>query len=47
MDITRKRLKEGSKEEYEEYTEEQIINSMVPIWKKNKNELKKEDYENF
>ena len=28
-------------------TEEQIINSMVPIWKKNKNELTDEDYENF
>lgn len=47
MDITSRRLKEGSKEEYENYSEEQIINSMVPIWKKNKNELIKEDYENF
>jgi len=47
MDITRRRLKEGSEDEYEDYTEEQIINSMVPIWKKNKNELKPEDYENF
>ena len=27
--------------------EEQTINSMVPIWKKNKNELTPEDYENF
>src|SRR5665648_968067 len=25
----------------------EIINSMVPIWRKNKNELKEEDYENF
>ncbi|MDW7672585.1 MAG: molecular chaperone HtpG, partial [Bacillota bacterium] len=47
MDITRSRLKEGSEEEYEEISEEQIINSMVPIWKKNKNELKDEDYEQF
>jgi len=47
MDITRKRPKENNKEEFEEYTEEQIVNSMVPIWKKNKNELSKEDYENF
>lgn len=47
MDISRSRLKEGSEEEYENYTEEQVINSMVPIWKKNKNELKPEDYENF
>lgn len=47
MDITKKRPKDSNKEEFEEYKEEQIINSMVPIWKKNKNELKKEDYENF
>ncbi|WP_174734695.1 molecular chaperone HtpG [Mesobacillus harenae] len=47
MDITAKRPKEGSENEFEDYTEEQIINSMVPIWKKNKNELTIEDYENF
>jgi molecular chaperone HtpG len=47
MDVTRRSLKEGSENEYEDYTEEQTINSMVPIWKKNKNELKPEDYENF
>ncbi|TCO72180.1 molecular chaperone HtpG [Marinisporobacter balticus] len=47
MDIYEKKLKEGSEEEYEEYIEEQIVNSMVPIWKKNKNELKKEEYEAF
>ena len=47
MDVTRSRLKEGSEKEYEDYTEEQIINSMVPIWKKNKNELSPEDYDNF
>lgn len=47
MDITSHRLKEGSDKEYEEYTEEQTINSMVPIWRRNKNELKDEDYDNF
>ncbi len=47
MDITSSRLKEGSESEYEEYTEEQVVNSMVPLWKKNKNELVQEDYENF
>ncbi len=47
MDITESKLKEGSEEEYEDYTEEQVVNSMVPIWKKNKNELTKEDYDNF
>lgn len=47
MDITKSRLKEGSEKEYEDYVEEETINSMVPIWRKNKNELTKEDYENF
>ncbi|MCT8976181.1 molecular chaperone HtpG [Clostridium sp. CX1] len=47
MDVTRSRLKEGSEKEYEEYTEEQTVNSMVPIWRKNKNELTEEDYNNF
>lgn len=47
MDISSKRLKEGSKDEYEDVVEEQIINSMVPIWRKNKNELTEADYENF
>ncbi|NLY71494.1 MAG: molecular chaperone HtpG, partial [Clostridiales bacterium] len=47
MDITTKKLKEGSKDEFEDVVEEKIINSMVPIWRRNKNELKQEDYENF
>ncbi|MCM3018573.1 molecular chaperone HtpG [Priestia megaterium] len=47
MDITEKRPKAGSDNELEDYTEEQVINSMVPIWKKNKNELASEDYEQF
>ncbi|MGG6310924.1 molecular chaperone HtpG [Paenibacillus macerans] len=47
MDVTGSRPKEGSEGEYEEYTEEQTVNSMVPIWRKNKSELTPEDYENF
>lgn len=47
MDITKSRLKEGSENEYEDYSEEETINSMVPIWRKNKNELTQEDYEKF
>lgn len=47
MDIKTRRLKEGSKDEYEDVIEEQTINSMVPIWKRNKNELTDEDYDNF
>jgi len=47
MDIASRKLKEETEDEYETVTEEQVINSMVPIWKKNKNELTMEDYENF
>lgn len=47
MEVTSSKLKEGSEDEYEEFKEEQTINSMVPIWRKNKSELTKEDYENF
>ncbi|MED1490365.1 molecular chaperone HtpG [Bacillus smithii] len=47
MDVTERKRKEGSENEFEEYKEEKIINSMVPIWRKNKSELTDEDYENF
>ena len=47
MDVTKSRPKEDAENEFEEYTEVETINSMVPIWKKNKNELTTEDYEKF
>ena len=47
MNATSKKLKEGTEDEYEDIVEEKIVNSMVPMWRKNKNELTKEDYENF
>lgn len=47
MDVTSHKLKDGSEDEYEDVIEEQTINSMVPIWRKNKNELTEEDYEQF
>lgn len=47
MDVKGQRPKEGSEGEFEEYQEEQTINSMVPIWRKNKNELTQDDYDNF
>jgi molecular chaperone HtpG len=33
--------------EYEQYKEDEILNAMVPIWRKNKSELKDEDYNTF
>ncbi len=47
MEISEQKLKEGSKDEYETVIEEKTINSMVPIWKKNKTELTDEDYVKF
>jgi molecular chaperone HtpG len=47
MDIEKSRLKEGTKDEYEAYTENETLNSMVPIWRKNKNEIKEEEYNEF
>lgn len=47
MDVTKHRPKEDDDKELEEYQEEETVNSMVPIWRKNKNELTTEDYENF
>ncbi|ARF67818.1 molecular chaperone HtpG [Paenibacillus larvae subsp. pulvifaciens] len=47
MDVKGQRPKEDDENELEEYQEEQTINSMVPIWRKNKSELTAEDYENF
>ncbi len=47
MEVTRKQLKEGSKDEYEEKKEEVTLNSMIPLWKKKKNEIKQEEYEDF
>lgn len=47
MDFEKTRLKEGSENDYETYTETEVLNSMVPLWRRNKNELTDEDYFNF
>ncbi|MBU3161178.1 molecular chaperone HtpG [Clostridium frigoris] len=47
MNVSNSKLKEGSETEYEDIVEEKTINSMVPIWRKNKSELTDEDYNNF
>ncbi|NLJ30997.1 MAG: molecular chaperone HtpG [Clostridiales bacterium] len=47
MDVQKSRRKEGSKDEYETYTENETLNSMVPIWRKNKNEITEEEYNEF
>ena len=47
MECTRHELKDEEKHEYEDIKEIETINSMIPIWKKKKNEVKEEDYDNF
>lgn len=47
MEMKVQKPKEGSENEFEDVIEEQTLNSMVPIWRRNKNELTDEDYENF
>lgn len=47
MNMEKSRPKEGAEGEYETYTEEVTLNSMIPIWRKNKAEVTDEDYNNF
>ena len=50
MTVTKSRRKEGSpddKPEYEEYSEDETMNRMIPIWKKSQNEVTEEEYSNF
>ena len=54
MMVTKQKLREQPKDadkdakpEYEQYTEDEVLNSMVPLWRKNKSELSEEDYNNF
>ena len=47
METTHKHPKEDDPDQTEEVTEDETLNSMVPIWRKNKNELSDEDYNSF
>lgn len=53
MQTTHRHLKEDApedapeEEKYEEHTADETLNSMIPIWKKNRSELKDEDYNSF
>lgn len=46
MEVENSRKKEDS-DEYETYKEVVTINSMVPLWKKDKKKIKNEEYNNF
>lgn len=47
MECTHHELKGEEKHKYEDHKEIETLNSMVPIWKKNKSEVTDADYENF
>ena len=46
MDIEKSKKKEDS-DEYEKYTELETINSRTPLWKRNKKDIKEEEYNQF
>ena len=47
MECTHHELKDEEKHKYEDHKEIETLNSMVPIWKKDKSEVTDADYENF
>ena len=47
MDLEHSHKKEGTENEYEKVIETETINSMIPIWKREKSKVKKEEYNNF
>lgn len=50
MDVETQRKKENpaeGEEEWEDAIEERTINSMIPLWKRSKNEIKPEEYNDF
>lgn len=56
MMVTKQKLKDATEEEkkkddykpeYESYSEDDVLNSMVPLWRKNKSESSDDDYNNF
>lgn len=51
MDMTHSRVKEETKDsekpEYEDYTETETLNSMLPIWQRAKKDVKQGEYDNF
>ena len=47
MAVTKSRLKENSDKDYEEYTEVETLNSMIPLWKKSASDVTEEEYNGF
>ena len=47
MTVTRREKKEGTENEYEDVSKVEVLNSMVPLWKKSQSEVTDEEYKNF
>jgi len=47
MEMPKYRPKKDNEKEQEEYFELETLNSMIPLWKRSKTDLKPEDYNNF
>lgn len=47
MEVEHNQKKEGTENEYEKVKEIETLNSMIPIWKKNKTKVTKEEYDSF
>ncbi len=47
MEVEHEHLKEGSEDEEEKVKEIETINSMIPLWKKDKKDITDEEYQNF
>ncbi len=47
MYVNKSVLKEGTEDEYEDVIEIETLNSMTPIWKKNKREITEDEYNEF
>ena len=46
MEVTKHRKKEDS-DEYESYTQQEVLNSMVPLWQRAKKDVTEEEYQSF
>ena len=47
MEVFHRKLKEGTEDEYEDVISLDTLNSMVPLWRKNRSELTEDDYNSF
>ena len=48
MEVEKSKPKEGTDgKEFEKYKEQETLNSMIPLWKRKKSEIKEDEYNNF